>query len=237
MARAVTGTHTYVLVPGAGGQAWYWYRLVDELSRRGNECVAVELPAGSEDAGMDEYADAVIAAIGQRQPLIVVAQSLGGFTGALVCSRVDADLLVMLNAMIPRPGETAGEWWTATGQSEARQAFARSEGRPIEFDVVEDFFHDVPPDVVAEAMSKGEPRQADRPFSQPLGIDAWPPVRTRAIVGADDRLFPRLFQIRVCEERLGFSPDVIPGGHLVALSQPVALADQLERYRTELTVA
>ena len=26
---------TFVLVPGAGGRAWYWHRLVPELQRRG----------------------------------------------------------------------------------------------------------------------------------------------------------------------------------------------------------
>src|SRR5262249_66674 len=34
----------YVLVPGAGGSAWYWHRVVGELTQRGHEVVAVELP-------------------------------------------------------------------------------------------------------------------------------------------------------------------------------------------------
>jgi hypothetical protein len=36
---------TFVLVPGAGGQAWYWHRLVPELEARGHRAIAVELPA------------------------------------------------------------------------------------------------------------------------------------------------------------------------------------------------
>jgi hypothetical protein len=36
---------TYVLIPGAGGDAWYWHQLVPELRERGHEAVAVDLPA------------------------------------------------------------------------------------------------------------------------------------------------------------------------------------------------
>jgi alpha-beta hydrolase superfamily lysophospholipase len=36
---------TYVLIPGAGGSAWYWHRLVPELRRRGHDAVAARLGA------------------------------------------------------------------------------------------------------------------------------------------------------------------------------------------------
>ena len=48
---------TFVLVPGAGGQAWYWHRLVPELEARGHVAVAVELPAADPSAGLVTYAD------------------------------------------------------------------------------------------------------------------------------------------------------------------------------------
>src|SRR3712207_7067368 len=41
------------------------------------------------------------------------------------------DLLVLLNAMVPRPGETGGEWWTATGHEQARTEAARAHGWPL----------------------------------------------------------------------------------------------------------
>ena len=59
----VDPSSTFVLIPGAGGSAFYWYRLVAELDRRGRASVAVELPAGDEDAGLPEYAAAVLDAI------------------------------------------------------------------------------------------------------------------------------------------------------------------------------
>jgi hypothetical protein len=49
------------------------------------------------------------------------------------------------------------------------------------------------------------------------------------VAGADDRFFPAAFQRKVARERLGIKLDVLPGGHLIALSQPAALAGYLLR--------
>ena len=51
---------SYVLVPGADGRAWYWHRLVPELTRRGHEVIAVDLPIDDPSAGLDDCAEAVV---------------------------------------------------------------------------------------------------------------------------------------------------------------------------------
>jgi pimeloyl-ACP methyl ester carboxylesterase len=221
---------TYVLVPGAGGQAWYWHRLLPELGARGHQTIAVDLPAADDDAGLAEYTDAVVAAIGgRRDGLVLVGQSMGGFTVPLVAERVPVEGIVLLNAMVPRPGESAGEWWEATGQPAARAAHAEREGRAADgFDPLVDFFHDVPQEVVAEAMAAAEPEQSGTPFEKPWPLAAWPDVPTRFLQGRDDRFFPLEFQRRVVAERLpGVEVEELPGGHLVALSRPVELAEAL----------
>jgi hypothetical protein len=43
-------------------------------------------------------------------------------------------------------------------------------------------------------------------------------------------MFPLEFQRRVAHQRLGIEVDEIDGGHMVALSNPVALAERLEGY-------
>jgi pimeloyl-ACP methyl ester carboxylesterase len=98
---------TYVLVPGAGGSAWYWHRLVPELRRTGHEAIAVDLPAAVDEASLHEYADAIVAAAGDREQVVLVAQSMGGLSAPLACDRLAVTQLVLVNAMIPRPGETA----------------------------------------------------------------------------------------------------------------------------------
>jgi pimeloyl-ACP methyl ester carboxylesterase len=221
---------TFVLVPGAGGQAWYWHRVVPELRARGHEAIAVDLPAGDDRAGFAEYADTVVAAIGDRRDgLVLVGQSLGGFTVSLVAERVPVDQIVLLNAMVPKPGESAGEWWEATGQAAARAAYAEREGRTAEgFDPLVDFLHDVPQEVVGEAMELGEPEQSGTPFEEPWPLAAWPDVPTRFLQGREDRFFPLEFQRRVVAERLpGVEVEELPGGHCVALSRPAELAEAL----------
>jgi pimeloyl-ACP methyl ester carboxylesterase len=228
----------FVLIPGAGGSAWSWSLLVAELERRGRRAVPVALPAGDDRAGFDAYADAVVAAIGERPAPVLVASSLAGFTVPRVCARVRVALVVLLNAMIPRPGETAGDWWQATGHAEARAAKAAQDGRVVDdADVLGDFFHDVPADVTAAAMAEGELRQSATPFSDRPWDAPWPDVPTRVLVGRDDRFFPAAFQRRVARERLGIEADEMPGGHLVMLSRPAELADRLERCFTEVAGA
>ena len=144
---------SYGLIPGAGGVAWYWSRVVPLLEASGHEAIAVDLPADDDTAGFEEYADVVAAAVGTRDDLVLVGQSMGGFTAPLVCDRVPVAEIVLLNAMIPTPGESAGEWWTATGQGRAQRELDVREGRDpdAEFDPFVTFLHDVPPDVLAEA--------------------------------------------------------------------------------------
>src|SRR5215510_12383285 len=97
---------TFILIPGAGGSAWYWHLVAPKIRQHGHEAVPVSLPAADDTAGLPEYAAAVVRAIGNRDPrhVVLVAQSLAGFTVPLVCERVPVALLVFVNAMIPKPG-------------------------------------------------------------------------------------------------------------------------------------
>lgn len=220
---------TFVLVPGAGGDAWYWHRLVSELETRGHEAIPVELPTGDDSAGLEEYANAIRARVGDRRGVTLVAQSMAGFSAPLVCHDGSVDHLVLVNAMIPLPNETAGAWWDNTGQSSAQIEYAASQGRENTDDLLDLFFHDVPEEVRSEAIRQGEPVQSDTPFGDPWPLAAWPDVPTRVLAARDDRLFPADFQRRVAAERLGIEAEVIPGGHLVALSYPTDLAETLMR--------
>lgn len=225
---------TFILIPGAGGSAWYWHLVAPKLEQAGHEAVAVALPAGDDSAGLPEYTAAVIDAIGDRPPqrVVIVAQSLAGFTAPLVCKKVPPQLLVLVNAMIPKPGERPGEWWTNTHYKEAKRRQNQRDGRPADapFDPLIDFFHDVPQTVVDAAWAQGEPRQSDTVFGSPCNFETWPPVPTRVLVGREDRFLPADFQRRVARERLGISADEMPGGHLVALSQPDEVARRLIAY-------
>jgi pimeloyl-ACP methyl ester carboxylesterase len=216
----------FVLIPGAGGTAWYWHRVVPLLQDAGHEAIAVDLPGDDPNAGLAEYAGLVTDAIGGHANVVLVAQSLGGFTAPLVAGKVPLRALVFVNAMIPQPGETAGAWWDNTGAVQARIAAAQQGGYGTEFDMFTYFLHDVAPDVAAA----GEPHQrpeADAAFASACDFSAWPPVPIHVVAGADDRFFPARWQQALARERLGVEADVLPGGHLIALSQPVRLTRYL----------
>jgi hypothetical protein len=220
----------FALIPGAGGSSWVWHLVTAELIGRGHDVVAPDLPAEDERCGIPEYAETVIEAIGDRSDPALVGLSLGAFTAAWVARQVPASLLVLVNAMIPAVGETPGQWWEATDQAGAKRTEDERAGRPIGgFDVETYFFHDVAPAVFAEAAAHNRP-QSDGPFAGPWTLDRWPDVTTRVLTGEYDRFFPLQFQRRLAEGRLGLVPDVIPGGHLVPLSQPGPVADRLEAY-------
>jgi pimeloyl-ACP methyl ester carboxylesterase len=222
---------SFVMLPGAGGAGWYWHLVVAELRARGHYAVAVDLPGADEQAGLPEYAELALAAIGDRSDVVLVAQSLGGFTAPLVCEKTSVQALVLVNAMIPLPGERAGDWWEATGAAAARVEAAVAGGYPTEFDVQSYFFHDVPEYLYREG-AEHQQDEAEIVFSQPCTFDAWPDTELHVVSGRDDRFFPIAFQRRIARERLGKDVDELSGGHLISLANPYPLTDRLVAYTT-----
>ena len=217
---------TFVLVPGAGGTPWSFSRLVPLLEQAHHDAIAIDLPGDDDSAGLREYADIIEAGIGERRDVVLVGYSLGAFSAGIVASRVPLKAIVFLNAMIPNPGETAAAWWDNTDWSTARAKAATRNGYPVDFDPETYFLHDIDPSVAAE----GEPHQrveSDAAFGTVCEFATWPDVPIHVVAGADDRFFPVEFQRRVAREPLGVDVDVLPGGHLMAISQPKALADHL----------
>lgn len=221
---------TFVLIPGAGGAGEiYWREAVVELTARGHTAIAVEIAGDDPALGLPEYAAITDEAIGGHRDVVLVAQSMGGFTAPMVTKRDSVSRIVFLNAMVPLPGETPGQWWAATGWESARHGANVTAGRSDDFDVEEVFLHDVPDAVKAE-MAGSDREPAATPFEQPCAFDTWPDVPLHVLVGADDRFFPAEFQKRVARERLGVAADVMPGGHLAAKSRPIDVAERLIRY-------
>ena len=226
---------TFVLIHGAADTAWYWHLVEPELRARGHDVVTMDLPCDDDSAGLAEYADTVVDAIGDRRDLVLVAQSFGGFTAPLVCERVPVDLMVLVAAMIPSPGEAAGDYWTTTGyQSPKFDHVEQPEGTSKEdAETIAAFLHDVPPDLAAEALKRVRD-QSETPGTKPWPLVAWPDVPTRFLLCRDDRFFPADWMRRVVKERLGITPDEIDGSHCIALSRPKELAERLEAYLSEL---
>ncbi|MGB8945145.1 MAG: alpha/beta hydrolase [Streptomyces sp.] len=217
---------TFVLVHGAGDVGWYWHLVEAELRARGHDVVAPDLPGDDDSLTLDDYADAVVEAVGDRHDLVVVGQSFGAFTAPLVAARRRVEELILVAGMVPAPGESPDQWWSNTGFTEAvRSQAARDGGLTGSDDPYVGFYHDVPRVLAAEAMSRERAHPSSAASAQPWPLDAWPTVPTRFVLCTQDRFFPPGFLRRLALERLGVVPEEIAASHCVALSHPVELAD------------
>ena len=222
---------TFVLIHGAGDVGWYWHLVAAELRTRGHDVVAPDLPGDDETATLTDYADTVADAVGGKRDLVVVGQSYGAFTAALVADRLPVDVLVLVTGMIPSPGESPNDWWKNTGyHSAVAEQAARDGGLTGSADPYVSFYHDVPRELAEEAMSKDRAHPSQASMAAPWPLDALPNVPTRFVLCNEDRFFPPDFFRRLVAERLGIVPDEIASGHCPALSRPRELADLLESY-------
>lgn len=211
---------TYVMLHGAGGRGSDWDLVAPLLRESGADVIAVDLPC-EDPVGLGAYVDAVVDAVaGVEEPIVVVAHSLAGFVAPLVCERVPVERLVLLAAMVPRPGEPGGEWWAATGHAAAVAA----QGLPDDSEQTL-FVHDVPDEVLAAIEPSRD--QTGTLFEEPWPLATWPDVATGFVLCRDDRFFPADWMRALVEDRLGIEPVEIPGGHCAYLSQPRAVAEAI----------
>ena len=87
------------------------------------------------------------------------------------------------------------------------------------------FYHDCPDDIADWAVGLLR-RQGSKIVTQPLPIDAYPPVPMTYIACQDDRTFTIEFQRRLAKTH-GMDLVELPGGHSPFLSRPSDLADVL----------
>jgi pimeloyl-ACP methyl ester carboxylesterase len=220
---------TFVLIPGAGIDPRVYRATIEALSDLGQRALAPPIPLEDDDAQPSDHADAIAQALPDEAEPIIVAHSLGAFTGPLLAARVPVAQLILLAPMIPKPRETAGEWWENTRHDKAIAAIIERHGAMTTWGrdaIAEVFLHDVEPAVVrANERFQGAPGRGM--FTEPWPLEAWPQVPTRVLVPNSDRLFPLDFQRRVARERLALNIDEMAGGHLPTLSRPRELAQRL----------
>ena len=226
---------TFALIHGSGDGGWAWHLVQRALHRRGHEALAPDLPSDRDDATWDDCVDVLAAAVAGADDLVVVGHSSGGFIVPLAAERLNASLQVYVAAMVPQPGESAGQWFADVGWREAVAELAQADGALTgNPDPAVVFYHDVPASLAGEARTK------ERATGERLGEVPWPSpalstitarIEARYVVTTRDRFIPPPVQRRVAARRLGITaPDEIEAGHCANLSRPGELAALLAGY-------
>ncbi|MFI6094206.1 alpha/beta fold hydrolase [Lentzea sp. NPDC051213] len=209
---------TFAIVHGAGDVGWSWHLVAQALHTKGHTVVAPDLPTEDESKDLTDWATTVVEALPSTtdtDDVVVVGHSFGGLTAPLVAARVNAKALVLVTAMLPRPGEAPGDWWANTGYADSG--------------LEDQFWHDVPPHL-AEEFKKLERDTSENSMAKPWPLDAMPSVPTHFVLCTEDRFFTPDFMRRVVADRLGVEPLELAAGHCAQLSRPVELAELLERF-------
>ncbi|MDQ1487479.1 MAG: hypothetical protein QOJ62_3172 [Actinomycetota bacterium] len=233
----------FILVHGSMHGAWCFDRLVPELTRRGHQAVAVDLPGlgdrRSENASLEGFRDAVLEAL---QPgAVLVGHSMGCVAATLGAdSFPDLAHIVYLAGPLPIEGAPILEAVQA-GVTEEGTRVRVSGGADAYMTLTADgiaatiaptaarecFYQDCDDDTVDWALARLCPQQIDvltKPVSVP---DFWRrnPRRSYIRCSEDRAVLPEVSAL--ASARLGVRPLTIPGSHSPFLSRPSTLAEVL----------
>jgi pimeloyl-ACP methyl ester carboxylesterase len=237
----------FVLINGACHGAWCWDLVVPELTARGHETVAVELPGSGtrvgETASLRGYRDAVVEHLAGGD--VVVGHSMGCAVAAIAAdARPDlVGHVCFLSGPLPVEGRSLSYQSTspsvggaeAADESESyadRNMKVAADGSAFSFDrrgAQETFFHDCDEQVVDWAVAHLTPQQM-APVIEPISIRRfWEADLPRSYIRC---LRDRAWHRRIGDlqaARLGVVPLDIDSSHSPFLSRPAELAALLVR--------
>ena len=221
---------TFGLVHGAYHGGACWDLLGRELTARGHEAIAMDLPCDDPDAGIEAYASAVLDALSDApDDVVVVGHSMGGLTIPIVAARRPVARLVFLAALVPEPGKNLGdvlrpgdinpEMTTAgVDNGNGTASMPADAARRL-------FYEDCAPDLVEWAVSELRP-QGWKASGDPLPLSTWPDVPCTYIACTDDRTLTIGYQRELAKAH-GMDLIEIPGSHSPFVARPAELAEIL----------
>ncbi|MBR2658015.1 MAG: alpha/beta fold hydrolase [Loktanella sp.] len=234
----------FLLIHGSCHGAWCWDDLIPHLTAAGHTARAIDLPSHGKDATpasdvtLDLYAQAIIAAI--DTPVILVGHSMAGYpiTAAANLATDKIDALVYLCAYAPMAGKSLAQMRRMAPTQPLLDAIVVDDQR-ITFSVdttkaAEKFYHDVPHDKAAWAISQLGP-QPIQPQETPLTPKH--PLPCHYIRCTDDRTIPPEFQVTMTQGWPAGTVTEMPTSHSPFLSAPALLAQHLVRIAGTTSIA
>lgn len=229
-----------VLVHGAWMGASAWDRVAAELRRQGVAVTAVELPGhgadarGPEGLKLDDYVQAVIAALPPGGPVTLVGHSMGGMVISAVAERVPERIaqLVYVAAYLPADGQSlyqlamtdadsrVGAFWQQEDPKRYTPATIRAEG------LTEVFCADCGA-ADQEALRRTHRAEAVPPLGTPVQLSAgrFGRVPRTVVLTLRDRAVSTALQRRMLAAAGGAARVVeLDTSHLPMWTKPVELA-------------
>lgn len=234
----------FLLVHGAAHGAWCWRDVIGELTGRGHEAIAIDLPSHGEDGTppetvtLDLYRDAVLANC--TPDTIVVGHSMGGFPIAAAANQMPRALrgLVFVCAYAPRTGMSLADMRRQAPRQPLLAAIHKSgDGKTFTIDPEQApalFYNDCSPDAVAFAVPR-LCRQAILPQETPIDLTAdYVAVPKAYIRCSDDRTIPPEYQVTMTEDWPAPSVFTLETGHSPFFAKPAELAGLLDLIEKEM---
>jgi len=111
---------TFVIVPGAWDTPATMEPLLEPLGSASHTVIVVDLPCGDADATLEEYADAVRAALpDDLADVVLIGYSFGGFTASRIAVEHPDMPVVYVAAWIPRDGTSVLDLFVGSDPFEA----------------------------------------------------------------------------------------------------------------------
>jgi pimeloyl-ACP methyl ester carboxylesterase len=171
----------------------------------------------------------VLEALAGADDVVVVGHSLGGLTAPLVAAARPVRRLVLLAALLPRPGLSLADQLRADhgilllprGEGLETDAARRSHWTDSEL-AARHMYSDCDAITAAGAYARLRP-QAATPQVRPTPLTAWPDVPAEYVVCTGDRMVSPVYGARAAAA-LGLPVRELPGGHSPMFSRPAELA-------------
>ena len=230
---------TFALIHGAWHGGWCWERLLPELERRGHRAVTVDLPCDDPSATIMDNAKRVVDSLAgggvadDDDDVVVVGHSLGGITATVVPRLRPVRRLVLLAALVPRPGRSLHEVMRSEPDTTTEEFDAAprhiGEGGAVTWDpevAARFFYRACDPDTARWAAARLR-AQVWTTSRERCPLEQWPDCELVSIVCTEDELLRPEWSRRIARDVLRVEPIELPGGHFPMLSIPAQLAGAL----------
>jgi pimeloyl-ACP methyl ester carboxylesterase len=225
---------TFALIHGGAHGGWCWELVAPELSDMGHTCVTPDLPIEDDDAGLEEWASAVIDSIPTQSDddVVIVGHSMGGLVVPVVAAKRPVRRMVFLGGIVPAVGITPLEQHVrqkdmvlVRGVEDAyeRGEMPAGDGLMSWEDARYYFYHDVEEETARRAWQRLR-RQSLEVMRKPFPLSRWPDVPTTYIVMTDDHSVNPSWSRRYARDVLGADLIEIAGSHSPFYSRPQELA-------------